>query len=456
MPADEEGSISARAAASARQRRRFWLLLLAVVVVAAGVRVLAVLVLPHGPTNPYGFPGGDGFYYLSASEVLADGGGFGTRDATGVVVPDILHPPLYTAYLGGARVIGLDTANQLRLASVALGVATTVLVGLAGRRILSPATGIIAAAVVALSPAFWTYERNLNAEAITYPLIAAVILLTYRYRERPNLWRCLALAAAGGVLALARSEQVLPVAIIIVVVVLTTADLHLRDRLVRLGAAAIVGLLVISPWTVYNLGRFEQPVLLSAGTGNALSAGSCDSTFDGERLGWYDERCHVGRASFTPGFDRTRQDSLMRAGAIDYLRGHAGRLPVVIAAREGRTWGFFRVGDQIAGQAKAVDVSSDIIWVQAIVFWISVPIAAAGAVLLRRRRVPVYPLLVFPAVAALTVAISFGDIRYRAPAEVPIVLLVAAGIVLLVDRFRPARSAVLDAPADRGATPGSG
>jgi hypothetical protein len=210
---------------------------------------------------------------------------------------------------------------------------------------------------------------------------------------------------------------------------------------VRLGAAAATGLVVLSPWTAYNLGRFEQPVLLSAGTGNVMSAGACDTTYDGDRLGWFDTRCHVGRVAYQPDVDRSVQDSLMRAGAIDYTVDHLGRLPVVVAAREGRTWAFFRLGEQNEQQANAVDVPIWVVWVQTVVFWVSVPLAALGAMLLRRRRIPIYPLLTFPAVAVLTVAVTFGDVRYRAPAEIPLVLLVAAGAVLLVTDRRRGRAA---------------
>jgi 4-amino-4-deoxy-L-arabinose transferase-like glycosyltransferase len=434
--------------------RRFWLVLLAIAVAAGGVRVLAIYAVPHSPTNIYQLPAGDGFYYLKASEVLADTGEFGSRDAAGVVVPDVLHPPLYTAVLAGARLVGLDTVAQLRLFSAALGVVTTVVVGLAGRRLLSPATGIVAASIVAVSPAFWTYERNLNAEAVTFPLIAATILLAYRYRDRPSLWRCVALAAVGGVLALARSEQVLPVSIIIVALVLGTGDLDLRARLMRIGAAAITGLLILSPWTIYNAGRFDRPVLLSAGSGNAMTAGACDATFDGDLLGWYDASCWAGRLSYRPEIDRTVQDETMRSAAIDYTREHIGRLPVVVVAREGRTWAFFRVGHQNGEQAKAVDVPPSVVWIQTILFWASIPLASIGAILLRRQRIVIYPLLVFPAVAVVTVALTFGDIRYRAPAEVPIVLLTAAGLVLLARRIR--RTEPADDSRAPPPTPGSG
>jgi hypothetical protein len=52
-----------------------------------------------------------------------------------------------------------------------------------------------------------------------------------------------------------------------------------------------------------------------------------------------------------------------------------------------------------------------------------------GAVILRRRRVPVYPLLTYMGIVVLSSMLTIGDLRYRAAAEVPLVLLAAVGLV---------------------------
>ncbi len=97
--------------------------------------------------------------------------------------------------------------------------------------------------------------------------------------------RLLALAATIGVLALARSEQILIGAFVLLPLVIGTPDLRWPHRLGRLAASGLLAIVVISPWTIYNLDRFERPVILSAGGGNAMLAGACDTTFEGELLG---------------------------------------------------------------------------------------------------------------------------------------------------------------------------
>jgi hypothetical protein len=63
------------------------------------------------------------------------------------------------------------------------------------------------------------------------------------------------------------------------------------------------------------------------------------------------------------------------------------------------------------------------------------PFAIAGAIALRRRRMPLSPLLAVIATVAVTVAITFGSTRYRAPADVAIGLLAAVGIDALVEAW---------------------
>ena len=81
-------------------------------------------------------------------------------------------------------------------------------------------------------------------------------------------------------------------------------------------------------------------------------------------------------------------------------------------------------------------------------YWLLLVPGVAGGVLLRRRRVVIYPLLAFVATAALAVAPTIGDVRYRAAAEVPLVLLAAVAIDAVLQRRRPAipASTTIEAP----------
>ena len=110
------------------------------------------------------------------------------------------------------------------------------------------------------------------------------------------------------------------------------------------------------------------------------------------------------------------------------------RVPVVAAARIGRTFSVFRPFQQVHFEAERLSP----LWVVRgglFSFWLLAPFAVLGGVVARRRRIPIYPILVFFAVVLLAVTFAIGAVRYRAPAEVPLALLAAVGIDHLVRRF---------------------
>ena len=420
--------------------REFRRILFVLGALTVAVRLIAVFFIPRAFTTID--LTSDGLFYFASGLTLADGGGFS----------DAIHPPLWEAYLGLVATAGGRSVEQMGVAAGALGVLTVVLVALAGRRILSARAGLLAAAVVAVSPAFWANERNLNAEAITFPLIAATILLAYRYKARPTLGRCLALAAVLGLLALARSEQVLIIAVLFIPLVLGTTSIGWGQRVGRLALSGAVVVTLIAPWTIYNLDRFERPIILSAGSGNAMLSGACDSTFSGELLGGYDANCVFDFPPFWQATDRSLSDEVLRDEAIRYTGDHLDRLPVVVGARQGRTWSVYQVSESVWLHAAAVGVGPKFVWMQTFAFWATVPLAVAGTVMLRRRKVIVYPLLAFPATCVVSTAMTFGDIRYRAPAEIPILLLAAVAVDVLLARGRNEdRPADVDLDADPGA-----
>ena len=124
------------------------------------------------------------------------------------------------------------------------------------------------------------------------------------------------------------------------------------------------------------------------------------------------------------------------------MGAHLSRLPVVVAARVGREWSVFRVFQMahlsvLEGRPYAASIAG---WVM---FLVLMPLAAAGVVLLRRRRVSVAALLA-PAVAVtVNAAVFYGLVRFRAPAEVSIVVLAAITIDAFIDHRRPARREVV-------------
>ena len=124
--------------------------------------------------------------------------------------------------------------------------------------------------------------------------------------------------------------------------------------------------------------------------------------------------------------------------AIEYIKDHITRVPLVALARVGRMWGVFKPGQTttldwtIEGRGRGPS------WIGLVSFYVLIPFAVAGFVALHRRRITMLPLLAPPIIVTIAAAATFGVTRYRAPAEVAIA--VGAGIgVAWVGSARRAR-----------------
>jgi hypothetical protein len=128
------------------------------------------------------------------------------------------------------------------------------------------------------------------------------------------------------------------------------------------------------------------------------------------------------------------QDNLREAW--HFVTGHLTRAPVVVAARLGRIWNVFKI-DQAADPATSEGRPAWAVWLGAFTTWLSVPLAVMGAVLLRRRGKRIWPLAVPIVGLSLTVVlIAGGLLRYRAPAEPALIVLVSVALAAMIDARR--------------------
>jgi hypothetical protein len=68
-------------------------------------------------------------------------------------------------------------------------------------------------------------------------------------------------------------------------------------------------------------------------------------------------------------------------------------------------------------------------WAALFFYYALVPFAVFGLVVMRKRRIMIWPVVALLAIATLGAAITFGVTRYRAPAEVGLVVAAAIGMV---------------------------
>jgi len=112
--------------------------------------------------------------------------------------------------------------------------------------------------------------------------------------------------------------------------------------------------------------------------------------------------------------------------------GQPLRAPLV-AARVARVWDFFHpIDHQLYGYFEGRSR-----WAGKIGLGFLYPLlvlAVAGAVVLRRRGAPLWPLLALPALVTITAALVYGYTRFRFAAEPALVVLAAAAIDAAIAR----------------------
>ena len=399
---------------------------------------------------------GDAFWYSTTAQNLARGEFF-LSAFTGNPTAD--HPPLTVVVLAPASLLFRDSTYAQRLTMVLLGAATVAVIGLAARRLAGPRAGLIAAGVAALAPALWVSDVLLMSETPAALLIALILWAGIALADNQERRLVVVAGVLCGLATLARAEMglFLPLMVWPILVLNRGQTWQHRARLVGLATAATVA--VIAPWTVLNLTRFQEPVLLSNNDGVTLLGANCRSTYEGAITGgWVIEPCLTDlyttiddhkpprtaaqrdeqrRAAAVnpavklcddpfqkrlPCWDASKVSKLMRAKGLRYITHHKADLPRVILARNGRVWGFYQPGrGASAGLAEGRER-----WVSQWGFfqtWALLPVSAAGAVVLRKRRVSLIPFAASVLIVVVVSSAFYGLVRFRLPYDVASCLL---------------------------------
>jgi 4-amino-4-deoxy-L-arabinose transferase-like glycosyltransferase len=417
--------------------RRFWRILLLIVLAALALRVGYVLLAKrHEPAL------GDQIYYVAQANTLARGDGF-TDPRDGSQTAE--HPPLTalaltpTAWVAEQLNAGGEHLLPMRLTMTVFGAAVVLVIGLLGRAVAGNRAGLLAAAIAAVYPNLWMNDGLVMAETLATLAVALAILLTYRFIRSPRPSTAAWVGVAIALAMLARAELGLLLPLMVLPVALMLKALPFTRQLFLFLLTCVVSLAVVSPWVIANLTRFDEPVLFSTNDGLTLCGANLDRTWYGDGTGVWALDC----ASIPVKGDRSVVSNELRKRGLDYIGDHLSRLPVVVAVREARVWSLYAPGfmaDYNVNEGRDVEVS----WAGFFAFWVLVPCAVVGAVLLRRRRVPITPLVSQFVVVAVTAAAIYGLVRFRVPAEVSLVVLAAVA----VDRWLGGRTEPAEAADD--------
>jgi 4-amino-4-deoxy-L-arabinose transferase-like glycosyltransferase len=391
--------------------------------IAVGALVIraayVLVIMPHVQLGP------DATWYAAQSFTIAEGNGyvdparfFGLRGA----VATASFPPLWPSVLAVVNKLGAQSGRAFELTGAVVGTGTVVLTGLLGRRVRSPKVGLVAAALAAACPFLIAADGSLMSDSLFVLLITASVLLAYAASDKPTPVSWLVLGAVVGVAALARSDALVlgPLLIVAVAWRVRAAPWVRRITFGLLAVAAMV--VVLLPWTIRNINALGDTVVLSNNSGSVLEGANCSATYAGKELGRWDPGClrFVGQ----PGLSEAAAAREARDHAIRYGRDHLSRLPLVASVRALRVWGLYDPVRQ--SRAEAVESRQEdwqvVGWAYCIVL---LPFAVAGGLLLLRCGSDLAPMLAVIAGVTLLAVLSWGNQRFRLPAE-PVVLVLAA------------------------------
>ena len=384
----------------------------------AGLAVRVVYVLTLAPDQL----GGDGTEFHVIATHVASGDGFALPREfySGPLEPWVDKPPLYVLYLAGASELIGTSVEAHRLASCVVGAGTVIALGLLGRRVAGPRVGLIAAGVGAVYPLLWVTDGTVMSESLLGLLTALALLAALRLLDRPeSLGRAAVLGALVGAAALTRSEA----GLLLVLLVLPVVLIARRRWLGNLAVAAAAMLLVLAPWAIRNAVTFDEPVGLSTNLGTMVAGANCDQTYYGDHLGVWISGC-------LPPHPRGRLTNL-RANTdagLDYAGDHLGRVPVVVAARVLRLWGIYRPGQQLFDPIFREGRNQGVVVAGQLLFYLTLVAAAYGAWRLRPERGTLVVLAAPMVMVTLMAAFAYGIMRFRLPAEIPLIVL--AGVAL--------------------------
>jgi 4-amino-4-deoxy-L-arabinose transferase-like glycosyltransferase len=418
-------------------------------VVAGGflVRVATWLTIAPQKTD-----GGDPLFYHVTANTIANGRGFpeplNWLDSA-THIPSALHGPLYPVVLSLSSRLGGTTYVDHKFVSILIGSATVLVTALIAERLGGRRAAIVAGALAAVYPNLWLIDSLLFPEGLFTLLTTGCILAAYRWRDRPTLMRAAIIGGLIGLSALTRGEGLLLGLVLAMPWMLGHRPLPLGERWRHLVVAGATCVLVLAPWTIRNLRTFEEFVPLSTNGNELIVYANCDQAYNGRLIGFWSFDCQEQhRAQFgEPEGDESQKAAFWRGVGVDYARDHLGQVPKVVAIRVLRQWELFRPWQTVEfSTIENRDKDSAALGLG--MYYVLAAGAIAGAVMLRRRRVPLLPLGAQVLSVTLTAAYAYGTVRFRAPVE-PVLCILAgvAAVPLLTRAWRWAMPP--DLPVDR-------
>lgn len=228
----------------------------------------------------------DQLSYHTLSVRVLEGHGFSFGEpwwpATRANEPTAHWSYLYTSYLFGVyRLFGIKPLIARLIQALVVGFFQPIIAFLITRRVFNRRAGYLAAVLTAGYAYFVYYAATLMTEAYFILAMMISVLLAIRLTDENRSdgsgartrsgWLAILLGVSMGVMVLLRQVALLIVPVILLWILLRNWQVKRLTVSVRqVGAAAIVLIAMILPWTAFNYSRFQKPVLLNTNAGFAF------------------------------------------------------------------------------------------------------------------------------------------------------------------------------------------
>ncbi len=470
--------------------RSFWRWLALIVGIAFLIRFGYVAIAKQQlfSDQPEKLWSGDQIYYSGQARWLADGFGFQWRyrEPIGLFeTPAADHPPLTAVMMTPASFFEQGFLGPQRYLMAFFGTITVGLIGMLGRRVAGPRVGLVAAFLAAVYPNFWLNDGVIMSEGPTVMMTVLFLLAIYRFHDSPSVGNAALAGLCVGLAALGRAEMALLLPLVVIPVALrlgrstpdgtagrngvdNSADADkgggvditdndvdvakatgslgstpaLGHRVKLIAVAAGISLLTVSPWIIPNLFRFEEPVLMSTNDGLTIVGTNCEPAYEGGGVGFWHFGCAVAYDAELEGLDQSQRSSFLRKKGFEFMFDNLDRLPGVMVARVGRLWSVYEPKAMTrlnTGEGREPGASE---LARFMLYPMMLLAIAGGRQLRRNQRTPVWPLAALAVLVTIVGALFYGIVRFRAPAEISLVVLTAVALVELFHRYGKRTTAV--------------
>ncbi len=356
-----------------------------------------------------------------------------------------LHPPLTSLLLAGADLASATDVFEQRVFFALIFVAAVVVAGLTVRAMAGERAGVLAAVIVATSPALWANPATLGPETVVIALVTLLLYGAVRFWAHPSVAGAAEIGAYLGLAVLTRTDLVGLVFLVGLPLALLARQLSWTERATCAGTMLVLAALIVAPWAARNLSTFSRTTLVSNDAGSVLAGANCATAYNGSLAGWWSDEC-VRRVPVPPGDQSVAAAALGSAG-YRYLSDHATSAVRVSLTRSWRMWDAYDPWDQArleAAVGRPLWVSDLSLWY----FYAVVPLAVVGAMIMRKRRVLLFPFVAMVVLSTLTAMVAYGDARFRVEADVAMAMMAAVALDALWRRVGAARAQRRRRPMD--------